>query len=576
MAKYLSMTEQLEIEIAASSQELVDESDAQETQAAGRVLSQKNADRLSGSVRTLLEVLGDAGILDTGDLNSLADFLKKEASESVEEEIAEEAIEAGAFKEMVDRNTWQMRLNSAVNLFQDRFSMLHEMGDDEMNRLLPPGSTRSAEIAALLEDFNAVLLALDKDHPGPGRRLYPMALSAAEGEGLQALAFEAPLEIAANASNPNRHPIRGVLFQVDEPSPAIPAVGPGLPLYIPRSVAERDVVQAGVSGLPLDAHDSLSQHANEDIAGVMQSAAINGNDCEMVGFVWPWSRKKKVQSILKNANRLGMSINAMAKGHQAEVNGTRVFWVDELRLMGANILYSDKATYRKTRLLAAQGLPEEDLLEREIALLDFPVAAADTGARDPTEEVEVAIAASVEPGEDEGDLYQPQPEETMSEEIKEQLQAMSRTLSDVVGTLNGTVSQLSNEIDGIKSQLRDVRSDFETRQNIAAQAAEEARKKEEQTNLVQLVRQELETVVRQINPSGSPARSTHRTVPVAAGSAGGGAVSSEHMQLQLQLATLDGQLAEAQSATGGQYDSVKIMQLLDRRRELAMQLGGGY
>lgn len=569
------MTEQLEIEIAASSQELVEESSSQETQAAGRVLSQRNADRLSGSVRTLLEVLGDAGILDTGDMNSLADFLKKEASGSAEE--VTEVVEAGAFKEMVDRNTWQMRLNSAVNLFQDRFCMLHEMGEDELSRLLPVGSTRSAEISALMEDFNAVLSALDRDHPGPGKRLHPMMLSAAEGEGLQALAFETSLEIAASASNPNRHPIRGVLFQVDEPSPAIPAVGPGLPLYIPRSVAERDVVQAGVSGLPLDAHDSLSQHANEDIAGVMQSASITGNDCEMVGFVWPWSRKKKVQSILQNANRLGMSINAMAKGHQAEVNGTRVFWVDELRLMGANILYSDKATYRKTRLLAAQGLPEEDLQEREIELLDFPVAAADTGARDPTEEVEVAIAANAEPDEeDEGDLHQPQPEETMSEEIKEQLQAMSRTLSDVVGTLNGTVSQLSNEIDGIKSQLRDVRSDFETRQNIAAQAAEDARKKEEQTSLVQLVRQEMETVLRQINPSGSPARSTHRTVPVAASSAGGGAVSPEHMQLQLQLATLDGQLAEAQSATGGQYDSVKIMQLLDRRRDLQMQLGGGY
>lgn len=569
------MTEQLEIEIAASSEELVEDS-TQETQAAGRVLSQRNADRLSGSVRTLLEVLGDAGILDTDDMNSLVDFIKKETGESAEK--VTEVVEAGAFKEMVDRNTWQMRLNSAVNLFQDRFCMLHEMGEDELSRFLPPGSTRSTEISALMEDFNAVLSALDRDHPGPGKRLHPMMLSATEGEGLQALAFEAPLEIAASASNPNRHPIRGVLFQVDEPSPAIPAVGPGLPLYIPRSVAERDVVQAGVSGLPLDAHDSLSQHANEDIAGVMQSAAINGNDCEMVGFVWPWSRKKKVQSILQNANRLGMSINAMAKGHQAEVNGTRVFWVDELRLMGANILYSDKATYRKTRLLAAQGLPEEDLQEREITLLDFPVA-ADTGARDPTEEVEVAIAAAnAEPDDkgDEGDLHQLQPEETMSEEIKEQLQAMSRTLSDVVGTLNGTVSQLSNEIDGIKSQLRDVRSDFETRQNIAAQAAEEARKKEEQTNLVQLVRQEMETVLRQINPSGSPARSTHRTVPVAASSANVGTLNPEQIQLQLQLATLDGQLAEAQSATGGQYDSVKIMQLLDRRRELQMQIGGGY
>jgi hypothetical protein len=575
MAKYLSMTEPIEIEIAASSEELVADAESQETQAAGRVLSQRNADRLSGSVRTLLEVLGDAGILDTGDMNSLADFLRKEANASPALEVAE--VEAGAFKEMCDRNTWQMRLNSAVNLFQDRFCMLHEMGDDEMARFLPPGSSRSAEIAALMEDFNSVLSALDKDHPGPGRRLSPIMLSTSEGEGLQALAFEAPIEIAANAGNPNRHPIKGVLFQVDEPSPAIPAVGPGLPLFIPRAVAERDVVQAGVSGLPLDAHDSLSQHANEDIAGVMQSAAINGNDCEMVGFVWPWSRKKKVQSILQNANRLGMSINAMAKGHQAEVNGTRVFWVDELRLMGANILYSDKATYRKTRLLAAQGLPEEDLLEREITLLDFPVAAVSTGARDPTDEVEVAIAASAKPNDEYDEReYQPQPEETMSEEIKEQLQAMSRTLSDVVGTLNGTVSQLSNEIDGIKTQLRDVRSDFETRQNIAAQAAEDARKKEEQTSLVQLVRAEMETVLRQINPSGSPARSTHRTVPVAASSGGSGTVSPELIQIQLQIATIDGQLAEAQSATGGHYDSVKIMQLLDRKRDLQMQIGGGY
>ncbi len=540
----------------------------QETQAAGRVLSQKNADRLGGTVRTLIEVLSDAGILDSGDMNSLADFIRKEAGETPKEE-APEPIEAGSFKEMVDRNSWEMRLNSAMNLFRDRFTMLHEMSDSELSNFIAAGNDRNQGISTLLADFTSILNSLDKDHPGPGRYGFGMALSASSGEALQALAFDTSIQLEASNDNPNRRPIRGVLFRVDEPSEAVPAVGPGLPLYIPKSVAE-DVIRAGVAGLPLDAHESLSQHANEDIAGVMQSAALNGNDFEVAGIVWPWSRQKKVQAIAKNAHRLGMSMNAMAKGHQQEVGGRRVFWVDELNLMGANILYSDKATYRKTRLLAAQGLPEEDLSIRQILLLDFPVEA---------EPVPIAASAQedddIEPElspEETGEILE---EETMSEEIKEQLQAMSRTLSDVVGTLNGTVTQLSSEIEALKTQVRDVRQDYETRQTVAAQAAEEARKQEEQQNLVQLMRAEIEAVHKRYNPSGSPTRSTHRTVPVAAGAQSPG-LDGEQMQLQLQLAALDGQLTALQSNSN--YDPAQVMQLLDRKRDLQVQLQGqgGY
>jgi archaellum component FlaC len=277
-----------------------------------------------------------------------------------------------------------------------------------------------------------------------------------------------------------------------------------------------------------------------------------------------------VQAIAKNAHRLGMSMNAMAKGHQQEVGGRRVFWVDELNLMGANILYSDKATYRKTRLLAAQGLPEEDLSDREILLLDFPVEAEPVPIAASAQE-EDEVEPELSPGET-GEILE---EETMSEEIKEQLQAMSRTLSDVVGTLNGTVTQLSSEIEALKTQVRDVRQDYETRQTVAAQAAEEARKEEEQKSLVQLMRAEIEAVHKRYNPSGSPTRSTHRTVPVAAGAQSPG-LDGEQMQLQLQLAAIDGQLTALQSTSN--YDPAQVMQLLDRKRDLQVQLQGqgGY
>jgi hypothetical protein len=93
----------------------------------------------------------------------------------------------------------------------------------------------------------------------------------------------------------NRHPIKGVLFKIDTPSECAPSIGTGHPLYVPRKVAEEAL--ANIEGLPLDADDSLSNHANDQIVGVMVGAEIVGNDFVVKGHLWPYNNQKKVNLI---------------------------------------------------------------------------------------------------------------------------------------------------------------------------------------------------------------------------------------------------------------------------------------
>jgi hypothetical protein len=175
-----------------------------------------------------------------------------------------------------------------------------------------------------------------------------------EQEGTVTLQIEARARFDTSATN--ERVVEGILFKIDSPSEAIPNVGPGLPLYIPRAVALEALACLDFSRpKPLDAHNSLSQHASTEIVGAMTSARVDGDDFWVSGVLWDHNQPHKVEAISASQDHLGMSVNATAEGHPTEIDGRSVWQIDRLRILGANILFAEKATFKKTRTSVMAG-----------------------------------------------------------------------------------------------------------------------------------------------------------------------------------------------------------------------------
>lgn len=580
--------------------------DATEISAIGKTISLKNAQSLKKAIATIMELLVDTKALNESEIEELIAIAKKESVEAGEdpsklvpeiEHVKEESVAASApeevvipekteepesielpeeepeekpeqveapiqaiasLKEVIERTSWSQRLRTTLDLFHSRFRDLNAVTDERLKKTMNvEPEKREAEIEATVADLDAILSSLRRDRPKPTEEWldhYPMFCSAAEEGGSgQAIAFDFPIE-AASEDDPNRHPVQGILFRIDEPSEAIPAIGPGLPLLIPREVAES--VVNSVSGLPLDAHDNLDQHANTEIAGVMQAASIQDNDFVVSGLLWPWSQSKKVQAIARDTDKLGMSMNAVAKGVPALHNGTKVFKIEKLRLLGANILHSAKATYRKTRLISAS----EFVPDGEDGGVMIPItASASASGIEPEVNLpeDVPLPASPKPAH-------PNPRNPkMDDEIKIQLAALTDSVNTTVKNLGNTVIELNNELESLRGELQEVRRDYEARQE-AIQAA--AREKTEQTQMERLSQEIQAAVAKAVNPSGAPSRRTYGIA--AAATTANDKANPERQQYELQLAALEGQLAAFQSLPAGQYDGVKVMQLIDQKNLL--------
>lgn len=517
--------------------------------AAGKMLSQRNSDRIKVATKTLIDLLIDAKVLSADDLKAIID---EESNETEQKEEGE--VQAGSFKTDIQYLTWGDRLRKTLDTFFYRFDYLHNTADTYLN--FEEGQSRKQAQQELLNDLADVLSELSQDHPGAPqeKRSYAMSLSSEfEEDKAHLFAFDFPVErvaIAAeskvtNIADYNRRPIRGVLFRVDEPSEAIPSVGPGLPLYVSREVAETTL--GCVCGLPLDADDSLSKHANKEIAGVIQSAEIDGDDYYISGYVWPWSQSEKVQAIAQNLDRLGMSMNAAAKGHKAEVNGQEVFWVDELQLLGANILYSDRATYRKTRLVAAESLENGGV-----------VIAAQSEKNEDNKSSSVVVV-----DENQEEIQ----EEQMSQEMIAQLSALSTSFEKAMDTTSKTQALIQEQLASLQTQVNEVRGDLEQRRAAIQASAAEQQREQERKSLVEAIQAAVDlSVAKTINPSGSPSRKTHS---IAASSS---AQSPETNPLVIQLAKVSGQLELLERSPYGQFDGVSMMGLMDEKRRLEAQI----
>lgn len=292
------------------------------------------------------------------------------------------AIQAESFINKVKGQTWHQRIAITLQSFCFGFISLCGATSEQLER--DGIDNLEGAIAELIDDLFTMLAEISLQAPEPvadgeyyDGGYFSLAAEEPEPADEKAIAAEATppttenkdtdfpelLKVALQCSTipiqarfaaaTNRRAFEGVLFRIDEPSEAVPAVGPGLPLFVPRDVAES--VVHSCAGLPLDADRSLSRHCNEDIAGVIMSARIEGNDFIVTGYLYDWSRGDKVRDIAANQEELGMSMNAAATGEVVEVNGQSVYQIKTLQLLGANILFAEKATYQKTRVLAAEA-----------------------------------------------------------------------------------------------------------------------------------------------------------------------------------------------------------------------------
>jgi cell division septum initiation protein DivIVA len=511
-------------------------------QAAGRVLSQRNTDRLKNLFREVGSILVDAKVTGIDDLRGFLGEIEK-VEEQIEERIEElegAEVVAGKVGDEIKSSSWQVSVFSALDTFRMRFTNLFRMTEEQIDRYYGTEKDRSAIAQEMLNDFNDFLEKQIDDFPGynqsneemhpplPSLMYDPMYASAAtddsprnsvveevvQAEGQQEeleLEFKCEvheIEAAATVARSPRAtanclPIEGVLFIIDEPSECAPSKGSELPLYVPRHVAEVAAEAINASGgLPLDADDSLSCHANNHIVGIMTSARIEDNKFLVKGHLFPWSQGEKVQLIAANQEILGMSMNAHAVTCPAIIGGKRVSSIQVLDILGANILYADRATYQKTQARIAAS-KEKEQVEEDTSLPQEPdLVAASHSIQEPT----------MDP-----------------EEIKKYFDQMNGTLSNLAednrravegqNELRSQVAVLAQAVDEIQAERKAIQA-----QRQASQT--EAERKQERDSLVQamgeVIKSDRETlkaeILNAINPSRQPARITRNLVDLVAAS----------------------------------------------------------
>ncbi len=326
----------------------------------------------------------------------------------------------------------------------------------------------------------------------------------------------------------NLHPIQVTLFPVDRVSDCAPQVGPGLPLYVPRSVAEAAL--GDVANKPLEMDPTMAIHNKRQPIGVMTSAEIVGDEFVAHGYVWPYNKPQEVKAIQSAQEVLGASINADTRGHVTTINGRQCYCIDELNLKGAAILFADLATWRDTKVSASGADPPNEPELQAIA-----ANAATTPA--PT------FSPPLKP---QGTVNSP-----MDPELKEQLDKLVTGITTVTSAITGVQGSLS-ELQAKVGVL-----EAERQQQLEAQARKEEAEREQAkqqalieavgasitekigTDIASMVQQQ---VAKAINPRGVPMRPGHSRplVPNAAAD-----TKAPLSQVDLEIANLEGQLKHA-------------------------------
>jgi hypothetical protein len=571
-------------------------------EAVGAVLSQKNTSTVKNAWQALTELL-----LASGNL-SFSDIPKELISaQSVYDAQKKDISAAGTLSEMVTVQTWHQSLRTVMEYFQSMFydvvcsenpekdARITELTSDFLAIVRdlaknPPRMTQggqkiyagdrqkeatSSEVPAVEQPTpdNSELASAPEVEPAPEappkpesevvsdlERLLQASLALEEPTAVQAasqdLSFSAleednplVLQIEAKArielSATNERSVEGILFKIDHPSEAIPSVGPGLPLYIPRSVASEALACLDFSRpKPIDAHDSLSKHASTEIVGAMTSARIDGDDFWVTGVLWDYNQPHKVEAISASQDHLGMSVNATAEGHPAEVHGRSVWQIDRLRILGANILFSEKATFKKTRTNVLASSASGDLIPVLASADDFELE-NNTPDISETEITETMDTSNIS---------------TQIRELSEGVAAMHAEVKNRLNALEPTVKELTSQMGEIQAAAREAK-------NQEVQAAAMQAEQEKQAQLLQSMTQVFEEKLASLAPRTGP-KYPSRVLPLAAS---GAAPASGATAVQLELASLNGQIMAMEQ--NPYSDSAKIFELMDRKKTLEGQIG---
>lgn len=528
----------------------------------GKVLSQKNADALKAAFLTIGQILSAAGIVDLPAIEKLESIFEPE--EEGEESAIAAAANQSSFFEDTKRLMWSENFNSINAMFVDRMMGIYGSSccDDEVWERINNISKQDAA-KSLLTQYHELLM--DCVNNPPYRRAVNHIYAATktilpeqnrenettrilnvlpttqvsnienadhqEGEIVElsinaSWVEEEEINLEAAAGDDNKYPVKGILFKIDQPSEGIPAVGPRLPLYVPMEVALSVVDTA--NGLPLDADVSLSKHSNQDIAGVIQSAEIRGKDFIIHGHLWPFNRPEKVQVIAQNMreNRLGMSMNANASGKKAVIDGREVFKIEKMILLGANILYADKATYQQSQLGSS-----------------------------------VQIAASL----DEQETDSNEKDSQMESLLIAQIQAMAQTLDRIEDQQTTDVASLQQQVSELKLVIATFQNEKASQQQaIQAQIEERSKAKEREELIDAIIARLPQSDPRNRTTFGQPPR---LTTPIAAG--GSGAVAEAPTQLQVKLIQAEAALQTLRESNG---DRTKRFALAEEIKQIKAEL----
>lgn len=321
------------------------------------------------------------------------------------------------------------------------------------------------------------------------------------------------------STNSNKEPLGGVLFEIDKPSEEIPNVGPGMPLYIPREVAE--TVKSSIIGYPLDSDPTLKRHRKTNIVGIIENAYIEGQSFIIEGNLWINNQEEQVQKIIENKQALGLSMNADASGHVEIIDNQEVFYIDELQVWGANILYSDLATYQQAKISASNQFDEDRIISKEYA-------------------IKAEKSTSHE-------------EKTMDGNTKNEILQSLKSLHDSFNEQQRIQAEKNKQLESDLNNLKSTVDQYEQeRKEVEAKKQEEKskqQKEEEQKQLIEAVKSEIGSLVDEKieaikNPRGEPKR---KTKSVEANNNKGNQESDEVNEIRLELSRINGALEHAQS-----------------------------
>jgi hypothetical protein len=358
-------------------------------------------------------------------------------------------------------------------------------------------------------------------------------------DGKLILQIEARAKVELSATN--ERIVNGTLFQTDRASEAIPSVGPGLPLFIPRKVAEEALACLDFGRpKPIDAHDTLAQHASTEIVGAMTAARIEGNDFLVSGVLWDHNQPEKVKAIFASQDHLGMSVNGTAEGHHTEIDGRSVWQIDKLRILGANILYSEKATFKKTRTNVLASSESGDLIPVLASADDFePVNTVNSPETMDTKDILDQIA-----------------------KLSDSVAAMHKENTNRLATIEPKVEALSAQMGAIQAAAQEAR-------NQELQAAAVQAEQEKQAQLIETLTKTLDERLAPLTATPkSGSKYPSKPLPLAAS---GAAPTAAPNSLQIQLAALEGEIKGLMKNPN--YDLQTAIELKDKKRDLELQLG---